>query len=461
MEADIEPRADPFETISIMKTNRHSLSTPETRTSGATNTDQYSDTIAMKMSSNGSAVARAERQMIEDENSILASQMDDSSIPMADFLDLSLDLEETSTDGSESNDSDIQAAIEDIRKEASQMDQIILYDQLKTLECELEAINRQYSARSEENIDLKVQLEEQEDRCANLELERDLYQADATKLREDLKTCVEKMFDISMYESPLEEVERSQQIAEMRQTVLRAPSEEKQGGTGLPDGSSQNQQLRILGLTSHPRKILGSRLPFPSDPGLLTVKSRQKWSESSDSAHLLSSKANVETTRSREVFRRRGRHSFQDSVVHKHLLSEPDDREPLRSHYPYEPDVNDPEEKGRRMCGMLRRRSRNAKESRQSNIEMMRKQIEELQDMMKTSLSSSEKLRKRIATISRYYEGVIGQLQAQLVEVKAEKCKTDIELRNHLVEAEQSLLAKDKEIARLKNALSKIDKGEV
>ena len=36
-----------------------------------------------------------------------------------------------------------------------------------------------------------------EERVGSLELERDLFKADASKLKEDLTTCVERMFDIS------------------------------------------------------------------------------------------------------------------------------------------------------------------------------------------------------------------------------------------------------------------------
>ena len=92
---------------------------------------------------------------------------------------------------------------------------------------------------------------------------------------------------------------------------------------------------------------------------------------------------------------------------------------------------------------------------------MMRNQIKQLQELMKTSLSSSEKLRKRIATISRYYEGVIGQLQSQVAEVKAEKCKKETELKNQLSEAERIISAKDQEISRLKATLMNVDQGEV
>jgi chromosome segregation ATPase len=471
LEVNIEPKAEVFKTFNTIDQTRneshfhetkdnHSMTTSDTRNSG--------DGI---VPSNRSAVARAERQMMEDDNSILASQHDNHShLSNLDFFDFMLDTEEDSTYCLDSDDSDIQAAIDDIRKEASQLDQLILYDQLKTLECELEAVNRQYSARSMENDDLKAQLEEKEDLCANLELERDLHRADATKLREDLKTCVEKMFDISLYETSIEAEGNSTKVGKMKRILLEAPSGEHDDREEAANDATPPQQLRILGLSSHPRKVLRNRLPALSDPGLLTLSSKQKWSEDSDSAHLLPSHRQVEPLPNQDVFRKRGRRSFRRQR-NKPSFSQSfrEDRDfsmveqPLterKTHH--EQGESDQEENETKICGIFRRRSRQGQlSSKESEIQLMRNQIRDLQEVMKTSLSSSEKLRKRIAIISRYYEGVIAQLQGQVVEIKAEKCRKEIDLKNQLSEAERKLSAKDKEIARLKAALPKVDQGEV
>ncbi|KAG7347001.1 hypothetical protein IV203_006070 [Nitzschia inconspicua] len=471
--ADFGPKADLIESLPIMESKtKNSRPSEVNRTSKGERHDRQ----AGRLSSNESVVAKAEKHLIEDDNSILASQQDESSyLSNLEFLNFILDPEEDSACVG-SDDSEIQAAIEVIRKEASQIDQLILYDQLKTLECELEAINKQYSARSMEIEDLKAQLEEKEDRCANLELERSLYQADATKLREDLRTCVEKMFDISMYQSALDCETSSQKVGEMKRRLLRPPSGDESISENHLGDFSGPQQLRILGLTSHPRKVLRARPPILSDPDLLTLYSKQKWSEDSDSAHLLPSKKDSEKSRNQDVFRRRGRQSFRvqtKGATQKSSLL--DDRDQWRTHRPlkarafsletktyHQPDEYNAEEKGTAtMCGIFRRRSKQAQQEKDSQILMMKNQINQLQELMKTSLSASEKLRKRIATISRYYEGVIGQLQAQVTELKAEKCRNEIQLKNELSEAEQKLKAKDREIAQLKATLSGVDQGEV
>jgi len=81
--------------------------------------------------------------------------------------------------------------------------------------------------------------------------------------------------------------------------------------------------------------------------------------------------------------------------------------------------------------------------------------------MMKTSLSTSEKLRKRLAMISRYYEGIIRKLQEQVVETKKERKSIEVQLANQIstidhekrvsiMQLEVKLRRKDEEITRLR-----------
>jgi hypothetical protein len=462
LEANYEPKADLFQTLHVTGDLTNCIR--EKKETSPTSKDDFK---------------RKKSGMIKDDNSILASDRDEQSQSHHSTLyslDLMFDQEEDSHSYVASDDGDIQAAIDVIRKEASQIDQLILYDQLKTLECELEIINRQYSARSMENEDLKAQLEEKEHRVSRLELERDLYHADATKLREDLKTCVEKMFDISLYESTVEDGASPKRIEAVKRKLLRAPSGEQKTADNL-DIDDQPQQLRILGLSSHPRKVLNTRIPLLSDPTLLTFSSGQQWSEDSDSAHLLPSTQECEPLRDQDVFRRRGHRSFRRQktktsstlpFISGHTYRKRKTTDALRSrsfsmernvyHHPTEADSEKNETK---MCGMFRRRSKQARNLRQSNTHILRNQVKQMQELMETSLSSSEKLRKRIATISRYYEGVIGQLQTQVTDTKSEMWRNESVLKTQLLEAERLICAKDREIAKLMAVLTEVDQGEV
>jgi len=120
-----------------------------------------------------------------------------------------------------------------------------------------------------------------------------------------------------------------------------------------------------------------------------------------------------------------------------------------------------------KICGMFRRRTKQS--FSRDNESVMKYQITKLHEMMKTSLAASEKLRKRIATVSKYYESVISKLQSQIVDIKTEKSRTTVDLTNKLSEAdlktrmivsklEFELRRKDEEISRLKGGA---DRGKV
>jgi uncharacterized coiled-coil DUF342 family protein len=95
----------------------------------------------------------------------------------------------------------------------------------------------------------------------------------------------------------------------------------------------------------------------------------------------------------------------------------------------------------------------------------MRDQLDQLHAMMKTSLSTSEKLRKRLAMISRYYEGIIQKLQEQAAEVKAGKKRMELDLVNKIstidhekrvtvIQLESKLRQRDEEVARLRREIN-------
>jgi hypothetical protein len=141
----------------------------------------------------------------------------------------------------------------------------------------------------------------------------------------------------------------------------------------------------------------------------------------------------------------------------------------------YETDDNEGER--RKICSLLLcgGSKRLASAARNADVAMLKGQISNLHEMVRTSLDSSEKLRKRVATISKYYEGVIGKLQEQVVECKMEKNRMEIDLRNQLsqVDLDRRMVLKEKnaEIRRKNEEISilkhqntrceEVDKGEI
>ena len=85
----------------------------------------------------------------------------------------------------------------------------------------------------------------------------------------------------------------------------------------------------------------------------------------------------------------------------------------------------------------------------------MKRQISQLQEMTKTSLAASDKLRKKLQAISQHYEGIIRKLQTKVGEVEREKSKMKFDLANTV--AIQRQLGKSKSRYELKAE----DRGEV
>jgi hypothetical protein len=408
----------------------------------------------------------------------------------------------------EGSDSEIQNAICEIRREASQMDTLMALDQLRTFQSELAIVTRQFQARSREAEDLRVRVEQSEERAAQLELERDLHQADASKLREDLKTCIERMFDISIVagQSVLEsddieahdvEDTRPQKVAllPLKQQLQQLAFGETACVGIVPNNylprvrrsPERSVQTRISGFSEQPGHTL-RRLSMVSDPAVISVQGDSDWSECSDGAHLLASQKKGSASRNQDVFRRRGytrslRRPRMESMRMQRRQeavsssSSGPQTTPLRRHRSLSVDTNrqrpsvhmENTEREHNLCGIFSRRNKRVSMCREKDFAVMKNQIVQLHAMMKTALTASQKLRKRLATISRYYEGVIATLQDQLAEMKAEKTRTDGEFRNKLLKADldkrvtvsrltSELRKRDEEISILK---ASVDLGEV
>jgi hypothetical protein len=424
---------------------------------------------------------------------------------------------------------EIREAIEAIRKEASQIDAIMAVDQLKTLQSELEVVTKQFQNRSMEAEELRLKLEESEDRIAHLELERDLHQADATKLKQDLKTCVDNMFDMSLVEQVgwglTDETNENSgmalnidgvpQASNMR--VDKANIDKASSSSAPPHSSSQGPtEMRILGMiessksqsANHDRsrqsrsrsaneRRLGHRSPTLSDPGLLQIQYTTKTSDLTEDDSVFPLLAGYQKRQGKskakdnrqDVFRTRTpiARPRMDSFKRIHPHAQPHQRSRSLSSVPNRTEcsegVDREEFKEKNLCGLLRplmcrgvkRSPFSTSATRDHDIAIMKGQISNLHDMMRVSLHASEKLRGRIATISKYYEGVIGKLQEQVVECKMEKNRIEIELLNQLSQVDldrrmtvtrkdSELRRKDEEISflkQLKPLVGEVDEGEV
>jgi hypothetical protein len=412
-----------------------------------------------------------------------------------DFDDESDEIDSTALN-LDGTDSEIQAAINKIRKEASRMDTVIALDQLNTLQTELEVVTKALHERSVETEDLRIQLEEMEERVACLELERDLYKADTGKLQDDLKTCVERMFDISCVagESSLDpnSDSRHPEPAARDQNIVQRVSEGPEEfdfpiiAASKPVQSAHNSYYHTP-VKSAPKFKPGSsarrrvtpeqaravirRISCASNPVILR---NYDTNSSTDAVPLM------DNARPGSIFRGgRRKHvpeseavpSLSDKVSQLGVSRPP----PKRRHKSFSAlsaaksrgqQEEEPEGKENRRCGIFRCKQQRGSSSRTNDITMMRQQIDQLHSMMKSSLSTSEKLRKRLAMISRYYEGIIQKLQEQAAEIKAEKSRLKVDLDNKIstidhdkrvtiIHLESKLRQRDEEVARLKKKITR------
>jgi hypothetical protein len=95
------------------------------------------------------------------------------------------------------------------------------------------------------------------------------------------------------------------------------------------------------------------------------------------------------------------------------------------------------------------------------DVATMRQEIERMQEMMKSSVLTAGHLRKRLAMVSRYYEGVLRKLEERMASMKIANERMEIDLFNQIstidhekrvavVKLEATLRQRDDEIARLK-----------
>lgn len=431
----------------------------------------------------------------------------DATLGSEDDISFCLDLEET--------DSEIQVAVNEIRKEAEKLNTILILEKFKSLKTEFDSVTKKYSLKTTENESLKIQLQESENRLAHMELERDLHQADATKLREDLKNIVSKIFDISMYESSECLLENKVDIQEdtisdqcrKRLRLVRRPDNLSRGticSTRICAKNSdinedetiislRREKIRIIGLIDQPCHMI-CRLPLLSDPDLTCMKSRSQQSQflDADTTLLRPSSHEDQPLRDQNVFRKRSYYlerrprSGSVWVEQKSMTGNSSYgrvkgfRNNFMRHHKSNSVINtkssslvtktkDAEKVENKRCGVLFRRRSKQQSCTREDTYLLKQQISQLHEMMKTSLASSGRLRKRLTIVCRYYEGVISKLRTNVSELNTEKsrmqvdlakmvCWFDRERRQENSKLDCELHQKDKEITRLKTIG---DHGEV
>jgi len=400
-----------------------------------------------------------------------------------DFLNFdeeSEDIDSTSTEDDSTNN--IQTAINELRKEASQIDIVLALDKLKTVETELLVASRALEEKAAQEEDLTFQLMEKEERIGRLELERDLYEADALRLKDDLKTCRDRMFDISAVAGnstlPKSKTEarcnREQKWTHDHRGSLRSEFSLSDSmitpmkRSSRRDSRSVSENLDDSGELYQPEKV--GRMQ-PSRRGCFHK--------------IVGTKAfRLIGSLSKRIFRRRRQsnlcpspeksHSTHSSSTDSLSMESPSVDTIREQEYIFlfdvsscSPALNNDDDSidSKRRCFLFPKRI-SSKGSRTSAKEVatMRQQIDDHHVMMTASLETSARLRQRLAMTSRYYEGVIATLQKEMVEAKTENSRQraemdskaailDYENRVTVRSLETQLEQRDREIEMLKEKL--------
>jgi hypothetical protein len=332
-------------------------------------------------------------------------------------------------------DSSIQAAINEIQKEASRIDLVIALDQLQTLESENNAAKISLNERSMEADVLRGELEEMEEKVSGLTLERDLLEADAKNLKEDLETCVERMFEISCVagnssfaESNGSSVKENNKVPEMDFTpptpvlstdlnfceMFKSKAFEPNHETSMVMETVREAEKAVSDHDKHEKTVLRKT----AETSIPIMESRSLPINAPEHQHSFSSTSVSISNQFSNEGHGRMRKAGNGQTKKKSATTEriPQQWQNKSRH------VRRSKSRGGKICEILRRNcQRLACSSQSKEIAAMRQQLNELHSMTKMSLYTSEKLRKRLSMIVFKYEDIICKLRKEVAELKTEK----------------------------------------
>jgi predicted nucleic acid-binding Zn-ribbon protein len=344
----------------------------------------------------GDAISELRKTQADTKSSACQSR-DNGAIPADDEFksyDWSFDLGSTgnmwSDDEDDSSDrgTGIRASIEAIRQEASKVDAVMALNKLDTLQEEQNSLTRAMKNRTAEMDEMRALIRLKDDRLATLELERDLYKADASKLKSDLQTCSER---IKSYESHSLS-EASLAGTPLSEPIKPAASFESPSVVPTP---SQKCDSSIV----HQARIEPDHEGSSRDRSVTTGSVRASRTDPTVISDMSSCGAY-----SQNLPRR-------DKIV----------RPKKRNFLPFRNKVDS---------------RRTVQSSTLPTIELtgisLQKQVDEMNERLLASMKASEELRKRLAMISRYYENLVRRLQDNMVELKSDRVRMETDLVNQI-----------------------------
>lgn len=267
-----------------------------------------------------------------------------------------------------------------IRKEASMINAVMAIDQLDTLKDEIRSMRRELGDRSAEIDELHSLIQLKDDRIGTLELERDLYKADTSKLANDLESCLLKLRLISTAPDTVCDLLNQSLIFTDEPSKDREPN---QFSNGVPSLATQTMRLDPPSCINSSQTTTSRTTATAStisvsviSPESIPVFEKPRISAGSKRANRVESRPRRTNGRAFTLCRSA---SQKQVMVSESLPTEPEPR------------------------GILQ------------------EQIQEMSQRLKGSVETSEELRRRLAKISRYYESLVRHLHDSLIEVTTDR----------------------------------------
>lgn len=283
----------------------------------------------------------------------------------------------------------IRASIEAIRQEASRVDAVMALNKLDTLQQEQNSLTRAMQNRSAEMDEMRALIRLKDDRLATLELERNLYKADASKMKSDLLTCSER---IKSYETHSLSEPSLAGTVPRSEPIRPATSSESPPSVLIPRQKSDSSIV-------HQVRIEPDHEALSRDSSVATGSVRASFTY-----HTLVSDMSSYSGYPQNLPKR-------EKIV----------RPKARNFLPF-----------RNKAGSRR----TAQSSALPTVEMpsisLETQVDEMNERLLASMKASEELRKRLAMISRYYENLVRRLQDNMAELKSDRARMETDLANQI-----------------------------
>jgi hypothetical protein len=307
----------------------------------------------------------------------------------------------------------IRASIEAIRQEASRVDAVMALNKLDTLQQEQNSLTRAMQNRTAEMDEMRALIRLKDDRLATLELERDLYKADASKMKSDLLTCSEriKSYDLHSLSEPL-----------LAGTPPRSEPI-------MPASSFESPPVVLIPRQQSDSSIVQQATIEPDHEGL------------SRDSYVTTGSVRASHTDITVVSDMSGYSAYSKNLPKRDKIVRPKPQSKARTFLPF------------RNKGGSRR---TVQSSALPVIELagisLQKQVDEMNERLLASMKASEELRKRLAMISRYYENLVRRLQENMVELKSDRARMETDLVNQIASID---LASQMAIEALETELKK------